>query len=67
MFAFSAAVGDLMRIGDRNVSAVKEKLKKLGIPILAEDTGLNYGRTIEFFSENGKLIVKSVGKEKKEL
>jgi len=66
MFAFSASVGDLMRIGDRNVTAVKEKLKSLGIPILAEDTGLNYGRTIEFFSENGKLIVKSVGKEKKE-
>lgn len=65
MFAFSAAVGDLMRIGDRNVAAVKSKLATLGISIIAEDTGLNYGRTIEFFSEDGSLTVKSVGKDKK--
>lgn len=65
MFAFNASVGDLMRIGDRNVQAVKEKLKVRGISIIAEDTGLDYGRTIEFYAETGKLLVKSVGKENK--
>ena len=65
MFAFNASVGDLMRIGDRNVQAVKDKLKALGISIIAEDTGLNYGRTIEFSAETGELLVKSVGKENK--
>jgi len=65
MFAFNASVGDLMRIGDRNVQAVKQKLKTIGIPVIAEDTGLNYGRTIEFSSETGSLLVKSVGKESK--
>ena len=48
--------------GERNVEAVKDKLKKLGIRILAEDTGLNYGRTVEFYPETGDFIIKSVGK-----
>lgn len=65
MFSFQSSTSDLMRIGDRNVEAVKKKLNELGIPILAEDTGANYGRTIELFSETGELLVKSVGKPEK--
>lgn len=64
MFAFSSN-NDMLRIGERNVEATKLKLKELGIRILAEDTGLNYGRTIEFYSETGQLYIKSVGKELK--
>lgn len=64
MFAFSTS-NDMLRVGDRNVEAVKNKLRELGIRILAEDTGANYGRTIEFYSETGQLLIKSVGKEKK--
>lgn len=64
MFAFNSN-NDMLRIGDRNVEAVKEKLGKLRIPILAEDTGLNYGRTIEFYPDTGALLIKSVGKPKK--
>lgn len=62
MFAFSAN-NEMLRIGERNVEATKLKLQQLGIKILAEDTGLNYGRTIEFYSETGQLLIKSVGKE----
>ena len=61
MFAFSSN-NDMLRIGERNVEASKAKLASLGIKILAEDTGLNYGRTIEFYAETGELYVKSVGK-----
>jgi len=61
MFAFSTN-NDMLRVGERNVEATKRKLAQLGIPILAEDTGLTYGRTIEFFPENGSLIIKAVGK-----
>lgn len=61
MFAFNAN-SDMLRIGDRNVEASKIKLQDLGIRILAEDTGLNYGRTIVFYPENGELHIKSVGK-----
>ncbi len=64
MFAFSNN-SDMMRIGERNVEATKLKLQSLGIPIRAEDTGANYGRTIEFYPENGILLIKSVGKDRK--
>lgn len=64
MFAFSNN-NEMMRIGDRNVEATKLKLQQLGICIKAEDTGSNYGRTIEFYPETGMLLIKSVGKEKK--
>ncbi len=60
MFAFNTS-NEMLRIGDKNVAASKEKLQALRIPILAEDTGLNYGRTIEFHPENGELHVKRVG------
>ncbi|MBP1753765.1 MAG: cheD [Firmicutes bacterium] len=64
MFAFGNN-SDMMRIGERNVEATKIKLAQLGISIKAEDTGANYGRTIEFYPENGSLLIKSVGKERK--
>ena len=64
MFAF-ANNNEMMRIGERNVEATKLKLQQLGISIRAEDTGANYGRTIEFYPETGELLIKSVGKERK--
>ncbi len=51
-------------IGERNVEAVKKVLGQLGIPIIASDTGLNYGRTVTFFAENGSLEVNSASKGK---
>lgn len=66
MFAFNAQ-SDMVRIGARNVEASKMKLKELGIRLLAEDTGLNYGRTVEFYTETGKFLIKSVGKPLKEI
>ena len=38
-------------------------LKELRIPLIAEDTGLNYGRTVELDCETGDFRIKSVGKE----
>ena len=64
MFAFSAN-NDMMQVGKRNVEACKARLAALRIRIMAEDTGLNYGRTIEFYPENGSLVVKAVGKPPK--
>ena len=63
MFAFqSSSNSDMVRIGERNVEATKKNLEAMGIKILAEDTGLNYGRTVEFYSETGDFVIKSVGK-----
>lgn len=64
MFAFSGN-SDMLRVGERNVEAVKKKLAALGIRILAEDTGLNYGRTVEFYPETGDFLIKAVGKPPK--
>ena len=55
----STSVGN---IGEKNAIASKQKLQELGIPILAEDTGLNYGRTVELNCANGDYVIKAVGK-----
>ena len=65
---FQAASGsDIMRIGPRNVEAVKEQLHKLNISIIAEDLGGNKGRTIEFFPETGMMHVRTVYAGTKEM
>lgn len=60
MFNFSdkSMVSD---IGSRNAEAVKKVLSKEGIPILAENTGGNKGRTMILDSENGTVLLKIVG------
>lgn len=52
--------GSLAAIGERNVVMVKQELRKLAIPIMAEDTGDKYGRSVRFSAEDGELVVKSV-------
>ncbi len=60
MFAFKSS-NELMRIGERNAEAVRKELKRHRIELIAEDVGGNYGRTIEFSSENGELNIKTIG------
>ena len=59
MFQFTSDK-DSMRIGPRNVEAVKAQLKKFNIPLIAEDTGGNSGRTIEFNPETNMLNIRTV-------
>lgn len=66
MFAFSTS-NDTMRIGPRNVDSCKEQLKLFSIPVLAEDTGGNFGRTIEFHTDTGVLVLRTVQQGVKEL
>ena len=53
----------MLRVGDRNVEAVRNKLGDLKIPILAADTGDSYGRTVIFYPETGEYLIKAIGKE----
>lgn len=62
MFAFQTK-SDMVRIGERNVEATRKKLRELGIRLLAEDTGKNYGRTVVFYPETGDFVIKAVGRE----
>ncbi|EIJ81476.1 CheD [Bacillus methanolicus PB1] len=61
MFQFAAA-NDMMRIGPRNVEAVKRELAELKIVIVAEDVGGNNGRTIEFNPKTCELTIRTVNK-----
>ena len=60
MFSYSA-ISDIIRVGERNVEAAKQVLADLNIPVIAEDTGGTHGRTIEFYSEDGRLMIKTIG------
>lgn len=62
MFSYGSGNSDIMRVGEKNVEAVKSILEKNKIKIVAEDTGLNYGRTIIFDPSTGKLIIRAVGR-----
>lgn len=66
MFTFANAT-DIMRVGERNAEAVRLILKKIDIRIIADDTGGNYGRTVELKLENGIYRVKTIDKGEKEL
>ena len=61
MFEVSG-LSDVGNIGARNAEAAKAILKELGIRLVAEDTGLNYGRTVELHCDTGEFYIKSVGK-----
>lgn len=60
MFQFSG--NDMMRIGPRNVDAIRKELADLRIRIIAEDVGGNSGRTIEFNPQTCLLQIRTVNK-----
>ena len=64
MFAFQNK-SELLGVGSRNVEATRMALRKVGIPIIAEDVGENYGRTVTFFPQSGDYEVRAVGKDVK--
>ncbi|HWR39011.1 MAG TPA: chemotaxis protein CheD [Patescibacteria group bacterium] len=66
MFTFTNAT-DIMRVGERNSEAVRTVLKNMDIRLLADDTGGNYGRTVELKLDTGVFRVKTIDKGEKEL
>ncbi|NMA91465.1 MAG: chemotaxis protein CheD [Amphibacillus sp.] len=66
MFAFSAK-NDMLRVGQRNVEAVKKQLEDYQIPIIAEDVHGNSGRTIEFSPETSMLYIRTISQGSKEI
>lgn len=59
MFQF-VTNNEMMRIGPRNVEAVKKELCRLKITIVSEDVGGNNGRTIEFDPCSACLQIRTV-------
>lgn len=59
--------GSKLDIGSRNIEAVRAALSAEGIQIVAEDTGGSYGRTLQLFIGDGRLLVSTVGRGEHEL
>jgi len=58
---FSAIPADsAFNIGVKNVTMAKEILNRLGVKLVGEDTGENFGRTLSFDLETGKVTVKTI-------
>ncbi len=57
---FASAGNEMMRVGERNVIAVKEQLNELKVPLIAEDTGGKNGRTISFDPTTHELTIRTV-------
>ena len=49
-------------IGDRNIAEVKRILAGLRIPIVGEDVGKDYARTMSFSAADGKVTIKAFSK-----
>ena len=58
---------ETMRIGPRNVEAVKQTLSSLKIPIVSEDVGGHSGRTIEFSPATCLLHIRTVNQGEKDI
>jgi chemotaxis protein CheD len=52
--------GSGINVGERNVSATRDVLAAASIPLLAEDTGLDYGRSVYFHLADGRVEVRSL-------
>ncbi|WP_010630932.1 chemotaxis protein CheD [Sporolactobacillus vineae] len=49
-----------MSIGKRNAEAVGNQLSKYRVPLVAAETGHDFGRTIEFDPGNGMLVIRTI-------
>ena len=56
------SAGSGINIGERNVAATRDVLAAANIPLLAEDTGLDYGRSVYFHLDDGRVEVRSLRK-----
>ena len=50
----------IMAVGARNAASVRSALERVGIPLVAEDVGGNWGRTIHLLASDGRLVVSNV-------
>lgn len=63
----SGGKSDTIRVGERNAQASRKKLMELKIPLLSEDTGKTYGRTVVFYPKTGDYVIRSVGMPEKKI
>lgn len=65
MFSFMVT-NTILNIGEKNVLMAKQMFARWEIPVLAEDVRGNFGRTIEFYLDTGKVMMRTVSQGEKE-
>lgn len=58
---------DRFNIGERNVTAVSKMLEAHSLKLSSADTGGNMGRTVQLFVHTGQVLVRTAGKDSREL
>ncbi len=66
MFAQLQPAGSI-QIGERNVHAVREALRRHGVRVVAEAVGGDFGRSVDFEVETGRVVVSSYAHGRMEL
>ncbi|WP_066193816.1 MULTISPECIES: chemotaxis protein CheD [Gracilibacillus] len=51
---------NMLKIGERNIEAVQNKLREHQVKVIAQDVGGSKGRTIEFHVETGIMDIRTV-------
>ena len=49
-----------VNMGERNVAATRRALESAGIPVVADDTGGDYGRSVYLDVPSGRVLVRSL-------
>jgi chemotaxis protein CheD len=66
MFALPSCSADYSP-GQRNVEMVVRKLNDAGIPLIAADVGKYHGRSVEFHTDTGRMLIGTVSEGSKEI
>jgi len=59
------SLGAWAQIGERNVTSAKQHSERLGLTVVAEDTGGCQVRTVQFYAESGQVRIRIVGQDEK--
>ena len=57
---FAALLPSGINMGQRNIDATRKALYRLNIPVVAEDVGGEFGRSVRFVAATGALTVRSL-------
>ena len=49
-----------INMGERNVLSSRQALSDAGIPLAAQDVGGDYGRSVYFHLDDGRMLVRSL-------
>ena len=49
-----------INMGERNVVSARQALSEAGIPLAAQDVGGDYGRSVYFHLDDGRMLVRSL-------